>query len=71
MLLVIIFFIIIIFMEIPELIKRRYVKELIVSSILIFTAFIFSTLYILDITIFNPLDLIIFLIKDLLHLNYG
>jgi hypothetical protein len=71
MLLLIIFFIIIALIEIPKLIKKKYVKEITVSSILIFTAFIFSTLYILDIPIFNPLDLIIYLIRDLLHLSYG
>ncbi|QAA31381.1 hypothetical protein C1I91_06840 [Clostridium manihotivorum] len=70
MALLIIFFVIIMYIEIPPLIKNNYVKELAVSSVLIFLAFIVSVLFILDIHIFNPVEFIIYVIKDLLHLNY-
>ncbi|GKU23256.1 hypothetical protein [Clostridium folliculivorans] len=70
MLWIIISFVIIILIEIPELLKKRQLKELMTFLIFTSIAFILSIFYVLRIPIFNPVDFLQYIIKDLLHLNY-
>lgn len=70
MFLMIISFIVIILIEVPEQLKKRQLKELMTFFILTSIALIFSIFYVLRIPIFNPVDVFQYIIKDLLHLNY-
>ncbi|GFZ31307.1 hypothetical protein CSC2_18330 [Clostridium zeae] len=71
MLFVIISFVIIIFMELPELMKKRQFRELLAFATFTLIALILSIFYVLRIPIFNPVEVFQYIIKDLLHLNYG
>jgi hypothetical protein len=70
MLWVIISFVVIIFIEVPEMLKKRQLKELITFFIFTSIALILSTFFVFKISIFNPVDFLNYIIKDLLHLNY-
>lgn len=68
--LLIIIFIGIIFLEVPELIKNKYWRELIVFFAFLIVAFVMSTMYIMNLPIPNPMKAVEYVIKDVLHLNY-
>ncbi|MFL0252683.1 hypothetical protein ACJDT4_19905 [Clostridium neuense] len=68
--LLIITFIAIIFLEVPELIKNKCWRELIVFFIFLIAAFIISLMYIMNLPIPNPMKAVEYIIKDVLHLNY-
>ncbi len=63
-------FICIILYEVPELIRNKYWRELIVVSFLISIAFMISLMQILKIEIPNPVRDTQYLVKDLLNLGY-
>jgi hypothetical protein len=68
--LLIIFFIAVVFFEVPNLIKNKYWRELIVFSSLLFASFILTILQITGVIVIYPAKYIIYLIKDILHLAY-
>lgn len=68
--LLIFIFIIILLIEVPNLVNNKYWRELIVFSIFSLTAFILSLLCILDLPIINPVYIVTYFVKDILHLNY-
>ncbi|WP_123052844.1 hypothetical protein [Clostridium sp. JN-1] len=70
MLLVIIFLIIMVLIEAHNLIKGRYWREFKAFCIIIFFALIILTLYIFNIQVLNPVVIMNYFIKNVLHLNY-
>ena len=66
----IIIFIVIILVEVPDLIKNKYWHELRIFSAFLIVAFVMSLFYIIGIPIPNPAKAQEYLIKDILHLNY-
>lgn len=56
--------------EIPDLIKKRFWKELAVVSFLLSLAFIISILKILKVDIPNPVKDVQYWVKNLMHLSY-
>ncbi|AAK76764.1 hypothetical protein BJV85_003860 [Clostridium acetobutylicum] len=56
--------------EVPALITNKYYKDLTVFSILMFMSLVLVLLYILNLPVPNPLNIITFIVKNLLHLNY-
>ena len=68
--LLIIVFIGIAFFEVPELIRKKYWRELTAFSFFFLLAFILSLLQTIDVKIPSPMKGIQYLIKDILHLNY-
>lgn len=68
--LLIVIFIVIALIEVPNLIKNKYWRELKVFSILLLAAFILSLFYIVDLPIPNPTKWAEYIVKDILHLNY-
>ncbi|GFP77396.1 hypothetical protein [Clostridium fungisolvens] len=70
MFLMIISFVIIILMELSELLRKRQFRELLAFGIFTLIALIISIFYVLRIPIFNPVEILQYIIKDLLHLNY-
>lgn len=71
MLLGTIFLIILVFFEANELIKKKYWREFKAFCIIIAFSIILLTLYIFDIQVLNPIVIMNYVIKDLLHLNYN
>jgi len=69
-LLLIIIFIGIILVDVPDMIKSGYWHELKIFSVFLVAAFIMSVLYIIGIPIPNPVKGMEYVVKDLLHLNY-
>ncbi|MBA5850222.1 hypothetical protein H2684_02690 [Clostridium sp. cel8] len=69
--LLIITFIIIIFIEVPNMIENKYWRELTTFFAFLLIAFVFSLFFILKIPLPNALHFVEYVIKDLLHLNYG
>jgi len=67
--LIVVFFIIAL-LEIPNLIKNKYWKEIKVFSVLLLAAFILSLFYIIDLPIPNPTKWAEYIVKNVLHLNY-
>ena len=63
-------FLIILIIEAPKLILKKYWKELIVFLLLLSLAFASIVLLILDVNIPNPLDGIKYLIDDILGLSW-
>ena len=70
-LLVIIVFIAIVLIEIPDLIKKNYVRELWTFTILMVFAFVISITYIMEVKLPDPTNLIIYIVHDLFKLNYN
>ncbi|MBK1811481.1 hypothetical protein JHL18_12705 [Clostridium sp. YIM B02505] len=70
MVLVAVFFISIILIEVPEMLKERRFKELRIFSILTFLGLILWIFYVLRISIFNPAKIIEYIVKDTLHISY-
>lgn len=68
--LLIFIFIIILLIEVPNLVNNKYWRELIVFTIFSLTAFILSLLCILNLPIINPVYIVTYFVKDILHLNY-
>lgn len=68
--LIIIIFIVIIIIEVPDMIKNRYWHELKIFFGFLIAAFIMSLCYFKGIPIINPVKNIEFLVKNILHLNY-
>lgn len=66
----IMFFIGVVFIEVPELIRKKYWRELTVFSLLLLLAFILSLLQTMGVKIPSPMKGIQYLIKDILHLSY-
>lgn len=69
-LLLIIIFIGIILVDVPEMIRNGYWHEFKIYSIFLAAAFTMSLLYIIGIPIPNPVKGMEYVVKDLLHLNY-
>lgn len=63
-------FLVIVFFEIPDLIRKKYWRELAVFSVLLVAAFILALLQTAGVDIPSPFTVIIYLIRDILHLNY-
>lgn len=63
-------FIGIILFEVPNLIRKKYWRELIVFAIFLLLAFIMTLLQTIGVKLPNPVKGIQYLIKDILHLNY-
>ena len=55
--------------ELPKLIERKFIKEFIVSLSMLALGLIISIIESI-MTVPNPLDPIIFIIRDVLHLNW-
>ncbi|OPJ58097.1 hypothetical protein [Clostridium oryzae] len=70
MLVVLIVFAIIIYIEVPEFIKEGYWREMVFFSIMTAIAFVMSTLFVMGIPIINPVKFMIYVVRDVLHLNY-
>jgi hypothetical protein len=68
--LIILFFIIIISIEVPKLIKVRAWHEIKVYSVFMLIAFILSSMQIFGIKLPSPVKAIVFIVRDLLHINY-
>jgi hypothetical protein len=66
----IIAFAIMIMIEVPGLIKKKYWRELVVFSVLITVTFAVSLLQMLNIEIPNPVRDTQYFVKNLLHLGY-
>jgi len=69
-LLLIIIFIGIILVDVPEMIRNGYWHEFKIYSIFLAAAFTMSLFYIIGIPIPNPVKGMEYVVKDLLHLNY-
>lgn len=63
-------FIIMILLEVPGLIKKRYYKELAVFSFIMSLAFFIALMQILNIDIPNPVKDTQYFVKKLMHLSY-
>ncbi|TGE34602.1 hypothetical protein [Desulfosporosinus sp. Sb-LF] len=63
-------FIGIILFEVPNLIRNKYWRELIVFSILLSIAFTMAMLETMGVKLPNPSLIIDWLVRDVLHLNY-
>ena len=63
-------FVLMAFVQIPGLIKKKYWKELIAFSFFYMAAFTVSLLYVLDITIPSPIKGVKYVIEDLLKIKY-
>lgn len=70
LILVILIYIIIGLVQGVSLIKKRYWRELIISTVFLGIAFILSVLYILDFNIPSPAKGMQYIIEDVLHLRY-
>lgn len=68
--LLIVIFVVIVLLEVPNLIKNKYWRELKVFSVLLLAAFMLSLFYIVDLPIPNPTKWAEYIVKDILHLNY-
>lgn len=68
--LLVIIFIVIMFIEVPVLIRNKYWHELKIFTGFLILAFVLSLFYIMSIPIPNPIKGQEYLIKDILHLNY-
>jgi hypothetical protein len=66
----ILFFIIIITIEVPKLIKVEAWHEIRVYSIFMFIAFALYLLQVFGIKLPSPVKAIVFIVRDLLHVNY-
>lgn len=69
--LLILVFIVIGLIEVPVLIRNKHWRELIAFSFFLLVAFIMTLLQTLGVKLPSPLNSINYLIKDILHLNYG
>lgn len=58
------------FLEVPALIRKKYWRELLVFMVFLSVGFILAFLQIIGIKIPSPLKAFTYLIRDLLHLNY-
>lgn len=68
--LLIIVFIFVAVINMPELIRKKYWNDLTVFSVLLFPSILMSFLLLNNVTIPSPFEGMNFIIKDLLHLNY-
>jgi hypothetical protein len=68
--LLILLFIFILLVYVPQLIKKKYWRDLIVFCSLLFISFALSFLQLNGVTIPSPIKGMDFLVKDLLHFNY-
>ena len=68
--LIIIIFISIIIIEVPDLIKNGYWHELKIFFVFLMAAFIMSLFYFNGMPIINPAKDIEFIVKNVLHLDY-
>ncbi len=69
LLLVIVFLGVVLF-ELPELIQKRYWRELITVTFLLSIGFILSLLLAMGIEVPNPSNALIYIFKEVLHLSY-
>jgi len=70
MVVLLLFFLISGFIEIKQLINKKYWHELKISSIFLSITLIFLLLYIFNMPLPNPAKFIEYEVKDLFHLNY-
>ena len=63
-------FVIVIWLEVPGLIKKKYWRELIAYSVLMTLAFVVCLLYALHVNIPNPVKNTQYYIKDLFPFHY-
>ena len=63
-------FVIIALLEIPELVKKEYWRELVAFSILLVLSFVLSLLLVIGVELPSPSKGIEYIVKDLLHLSY-
>ncbi|WHH58633.1 hypothetical protein QKW49_23025 [Petroclostridium sp. X23] len=56
--------------EVPDLIRKKYRRELIVFSLFLLLAFTMAILQTIGVEIPNPSNGIAYVVKDLLGLNY-
>jgi len=68
--LLVIVFIVVILFEVPSLIRKKHWRELGVFSILLSIAFVMSLLLTIGIKLPSPAKGLVFLVRDILHLNY-
>ncbi|SDZ67652.1 hypothetical protein SAMN05421736_13028 [Evansella caseinilytica] len=68
--LLLVFFAIVVWLEVPGLIRKKYWRELAVFSLFLLSTFFLSLLQLLDVRIPNPVKGIEYVIKDILRLNY-
>jgi DMSO reductase anchor subunit len=59
--------IIILIIDLPEMIQKRLKKELIVYSLLLAIGMILSILHMLQVPLFNPTDLIVWMFRPLVE----
>jgi hypothetical protein len=57
--------------EVPDLIKKKHWRELMAFSFFLLVAFIMTLLQTLGVKLPIPFNAINYLIRDVLHLNYG
>ncbi|CDX04740.1 hypothetical protein DesLBE_2552 [Desulfitobacterium sp. LBE] len=69
LLLVIVFLGVVLF-ELPELIQKRYWRELITVIFLLSIGFILSLLLAMGIEVPNPSNALVYIFKEVLHLSY-
>ncbi|ACL18906.1 hypothetical protein [Desulfitobacterium hafniense] len=69
LLLVIVFLGVVLF-ELPELIQKRYWRELITVTFLLSIGFILSLLLAMGIEVPNPSNALVYIFKEVLHLSY-
>lgn len=62
--------IIAIMIEVPELLKRQYWKEIFIFFVLLFFTTLVTYLYVKGFEIPKPVDGLKYIVKDLLKLNY-
>ncbi|RAK22282.1 hypothetical protein B0I26_102274 [Anoxybacillus vitaminiphilus] len=55
--------IIILFIDLPEMIQKQLKKEIIVYSLLLIAGIILSILHMLQVPLFNPTDLIVWMFR--------
>ncbi|WP_373232444.1 hypothetical protein [Cohnella sp.] len=68
--LLLVFFAVVVWLEVPALIRKKYWRELAVFSLFLLPTFLLALLQLLDVPIPSPVKGIEYVIKDLLHLNY-
>jgi hypothetical protein len=62
--------IIAVIIEVPELLKRQYWREIFIFFFLLFFTTLVAYLYVKGFEIPNPMDGLKYIVKDLLKLNY-
>lgn len=70
MIILLLIFAFMVYIQVPSLLKNKYWKELITFSAFFIAAFILSILYVMDINIPSPIKGVKYIIEDVFKIKY-